>query len=229
LEFESFEEEKDFLDEPFAFSSTEAEELWTFLMSKKPDLKKEPKDMNFEQGSFAKLGSDAYLIQHYAFFYAQPKRNMLTKLTAYIPMGNCSLGKIRKLGNNKFWLLLSGGDYNHDLISQIYYALVFEKKPDNSFTARSAHIADFQSRGFEDAQRDGLCGDTTDPDSDSLYPTLESAAYVEKIIVKDINRDGKDDVIFHTTEQNCKTKKIRQRRRTFLNIEDSFIEKAPAP
>jgi uncharacterized protein len=222
LEFESFEKQKDFRDEPFAFSSTEAEKLWTFLVSREPGLKKEPKDMRHGLGSLARLGSDSYLIDHYAFFYAQPKQNVLTQLAGYLPMGNYGLGQIRKLGKDKFWLLLSGGNYKHDVGSQIYYALIFEKKPDNSFAARSAHIADFEFRGFEDAQRDGLCGDNDEPDS--WYPRLDSAAYADEVIVKDVNHDGKDDVIFYTTEQNCKTKKIRKRQRTFLNMGDSFIE-----
>lgn len=87
---------------------------------------------------------------------------------------------------------------------------------------RSAHIAGFASRGFEDIRRDGLCGDNTNPE---LYPTLDTAAYVNKLIIKDINHDGKDDVIFFTTEQNCKTKKVQKKQRSFMNIGDRFIEK----
>ena len=43
LDFESFEKERDFLDEPFDFSSAEAEELWKFLVSKNLILKRPPK------------------------------------------------------------------------------------------------------------------------------------------------------------------------------------------
>ena len=39
LDFDGFEKEKDFLDEPFDFSSKESETLWNFLISKKPHLK----------------------------------------------------------------------------------------------------------------------------------------------------------------------------------------------
>lgn len=134
LDFESFEKERDYLDEPFDFSSAEAKELWDFLVSKNPHLKKKTKDMRFNLGSFAKLGSDSYLIEHYAFFYAQPKQNILTELTANLPRGNYELGEIRPLGKNKFWAFLSGGDYNHDVGSQIYYALFFKKRPGNSFS-----------------------------------------------------------------------------------------------
>ena len=157
--------------------------------------------MRFGLGTFAKLGPDSYLIQHYLFFYARPKQNILTELTTGLPIGNYDLGKIRKLGKNKFWVLLSGSDYNHDVGSQIYYALIFEKMPDNSFVAKSAYIAGFDARGYEDIQRDGLCGGNDDPDSG--YPALESAAIVNKVIIKDVNHDGKEDVIFYTTEQNC--------------------------
>jgi uncharacterized protein len=217
LEFESFEKQKDSRDEPFAFSSTEAEKLWTFRVSREPGLKKEPENMVYGLGSFAKLGSDSYLIQDHAFFYAQPKQNILTELTAYLPPGNYSLGEIRRLGKDNFWLLLSGANYKHDVGSQIYYALIFEQKPDNSFAARSAYISSFEFRGS------GLCGDNDEPDS--WYPRLESAEYVDDVMVRDVNRDGKDDVVFHTTEQNCETKKTRKRQRTFLNMGDSFIEK----
>jgi uncharacterized protein len=219
LDFENFQKQRVFSDEPFAFSSAEAQELWMFFVSKESHLKREPKD-----GTFAKLGPDSYLIQHYAFFYAQPKRSILTELTDPLPLGNYDIGKIRRLATNKFWSLLSGGDYNHDVGSQFYCALVFEKEPDGSFVARSEHIADFAFRGYEDAQRDGLCGDNTDPDRATLYPTLKSAAHVDKVMVEDVNHDGNDDVIFYTTEQNCKTKKIRQRRRAFQNMGNSFIE-----
>ena len=227
LDFESFEKEKDFSDEPFAFSSNEAKELWTFLVSKEPNLKIEPKDMRFNLGSFAKLGPDSYLIRHHALFYAQPRENMLTQLAGYLPPGNWDLGEIRRLGKDKFWLLLSGRDYNHDVGSEEYHALIFEKKPDSSFAPRSVYIAGFVSRGFEDAQRDGLCGDKTDPDLAPLYPTLESAEHVDKVNVLDVNRDGRDDVIFHTTEQDCRTKKIQTRKRTFLNMETCFVEENP--
>jgi uncharacterized protein len=115
LDFEQFKKERDFRDAPFVFSSAEAEKLWTFLVSKQPELKVERKVMGSESGSFAKLGSDSYLIQHYAFFYARPKQNILTELTPSLPMENYDIGKIRRLGKNKFWLLLSGGNYDHDV------------------------------------------------------------------------------------------------------------------
>jgi hypothetical protein len=223
LDFESFEKERDFLDEPFDFSSAEAKEVWDFLVSKKPHLKMEPKDMRFHLGSFARLGLDSYLIEHYAFFYVRPKQNIFIELTTNLPPGNYDLGEIRKLGKNKFWLLLSGSDYKHDIASKIYYALIFEKKPDNSFWVQSVHITDFACRGYDDEQTDGLCGGNDEPNS--VYPVLESAADVNKFIVKDINHDGKDDVIFYTTEQNCKTKKKQKRKRTFINMGNRFVEK----
>lgn len=218
LEMLSFEKEKEFLDEPFEFSSTEAEELWNFLVQLEPHLKKDPKEMKFMGGSFARLGSDSYLIEYYAFYFAQPHQGKLTKLTTSLPIGNYDLGEIRKLGQNMFWFLLSGFDYHRDIASKIYYALVIEKKSDGLVVAKAFPIADFAEYG------EGLCERDSDPDLD--YPTLQSTAHVNNYSIKDINSDGREDIIFLVEEQNCKTKKTRQYQRVFLNQENEFVEKS---
>ena len=220
FEFEmvSFEKEKDYLDEPFEFSSADAEELWDFFVLKEPHFKKDLKDMKFSGGSFAHLGSDSFLIEYYAFYFAQPKQGKLTKLTSPLPLGNYDLGEIRKLGKNKYWVLLSGGDYNHNTGTSMYYALVFEIQPDSSVIAKSLNIAHFQEYG------EGLCDDNID--NDLGYPNLESTTHVDNYSIKDINHDGREDIVFFVKEQNCKTRKIRQRQRVFLNLENGFIEKS---
>lgn len=225
LDFKSFEKEANYADEPFGFSSLEAESLWRFLVGKNSRLRREPKDMKFMGASFASLGQGTYLIEHDAFYHARPNRNELVQLTTALPPGNFELGEIRRLPNNKFWLLLSGSNYDHDVLSQVYDALFFEKMPDASYAITSAHVAGFACRGYENQQLDGLCGDGADPTLE--YPALTSAALVNKLVIKDANNDGKEDIIIYITEQNCKTKKMLKKEKVFINRETHFIEKSP--
>jgi len=68
-----------------------------------------------------------------------------------------------------------------------------------------------------------MCENSMDP-ADG-YADLESAAFLDKYEIRDVNYDGREDILFYVTEQNCKTKVIQKRKRIFLRVGECFIEK----
>jgi hypothetical protein len=48
---------------------------------------------------------------------------------------------------------------------------------------------------------------------------------LDKYEIRDVNYDGREDILFYVTEQNCKTKVIQKRKRIFLHVGECFIEK----
>jgi hypothetical protein len=216
LDFQSIQKEKDFLDDPYEFSSAEAEELWRFLVSKDPYLDK-LREKGGYLGSYARLVSDGYLIERYAHYFARPKQGILIQLTGnlddYDPV------KLRKNCDGTYWALVHGVMYRDGILYEDFYNFVFDRQPDASVIIRSFSIISFTRHGADEA----MCENPMDPAEG--YTGVEVATFVDKYEIRDANHDGKEDIIFYVTEQDCKTKVIRRRELVFLRVESCFIEK----
>lgn len=213
MEFIPFQKETCCLDDPFEYSSREAESLWAFIVLREPRLSTAWGENSLRNGgSFANLGKNGYLVFLDAFYFAEPKENRLAQLTKAWPPGTPEEPEFRRIGSNRLWALISGTELSHGVYKSSYYAIFIEFDSLGTPSVSSIELLSIHET------YDGLC------EGGDVFKVTDVATHVDSQEIKDVNSDKLEDIVFQLEQQDCKSKLRQKLSRIFINSGNSFIE-----
>lgn len=193
---------RDLLDSPREFTSKQAENLWGFFLKKGPDIGGTWGSTEvLDSAEYMPIQDDIYLLLVDAFYIVNLKEKKVALLTSRRQLAASEALKIY-LRKESLYAFVRQTESKNGYSSDTFYALRVDMPNHGPMQTYSREIETFIEA------MEGFCG------TSQFY--LDEASRLREYEIKDVDQNGRADIIFVFETENCSTKKHLNERKIFI-------------
>jgi len=192
LEFTGFAKERQLLDDPYEFASTEARQLWEHVLRVSRGTSEIFADLLKQGGDYAPLGRQCFLVRYAAIQFTCLGSFDVQELTPWNPPGNTEVLASRALPDGGWWAIVLTRNLSRGVNSESYHALFGGNRAGAPFASSQTLVSSVSAYSEE--------GRLCEPGSS------ETVRIASRIETEDIESGSDSDRVgFRVLRSDCRT------------------------